>query len=92
MADKVESYFYIEAINATLRTHFPTIDRLKPQQEEAVINFMQKRDVFAVLPTGWGKSLIFQIVPALCSYFHKKGLSFPHQATILVVYPLNALV
>ena len=53
---------------------------------------MQKRDVFAVLPTGWGKSLIFQIIPALCSCFHEKGLSFPHQAIILVVCPLNSLV
>ena len=92
MAEKVENYFYIEAISAALRTHFPGIDRLKPQQEEAVINFMQKRDVFAVLPTGWNKSLIFQISPALCSCFHEKGLSFPHQAIILVVCPLNSLV
>ena len=42
MAEKVENYFYIEAISAALRTHFPGIDRLKPQQEEAVINFMQR--------------------------------------------------
>ncbi len=92
MAERVENCIYKEALAATLRTHFPGIEALKPQQEEAIIKFMQRRDVFAVLPTGWGKSLIFQIVPALCSYFHEKGLPFAHQVIVLVVCPLKSLV
>jgi hypothetical protein len=71
-----EQYIYKEALAATLKTHFPGIECLKPQQEDAIIKFMQRRDVFAVLPTGWGKSLIFQIVPAVCSHFHDIGLPF----------------
>ena len=31
MAEKVENYFYIEAISATLRTHFPGIDQPRTQ-------------------------------------------------------------
>jgi superfamily II DNA helicase RecQ len=92
MAEQVDISVYIkEALPATLRTYFPTIKSLKPQQEEAISNVMQRRDVFAVLPTGWGKSLLFQTVPALCSYFHEKGLSFPHKAIVLVVCPLIPL-
>ena len=30
------------------------------QQEEAVLSFLNGKDVFAVLPTGFGKSLIYQ--------------------------------
>jgi ATP-dependent DNA helicase RecQ len=87
-----EQYIYKEALAATLKTHFPGIEYLKPQQEDAIIKFMQRRDVFAVLPTGWGKSLIFQIVPAVCSHFHDIGLPFEHKAIVLVVCPLNSLV
>ena len=34
---------------------------LKPQQQEVVVEFISGRDVFAVLPTGYGKSLLFRI-------------------------------
>lgn len=34
--------------------------KLKKEQEQAVIALLEKKDVFAVLPTGFGKSLIYQ--------------------------------
>lgn len=37
--------------------------KLKEKQEEAVLALMEKNDVFAVLPTGYGKSLIYGILP-----------------------------
>ena len=38
---------------------------LKPEQESAVRALLADRDVLAVLPTGYGKSLIYQMfVPA----------------------------
>lgn len=80
---------YTEAVSATVKALFPRIGSLKQQQEEAIFQFIQRRDVFAVLPTGWGKSLIFQVVPTLCSYLHNKGLD---KAILLVVCPLNSLV
>ena len=34
--------------------------KLKKEQEQAVIALLEKKDVFAVLPTSSGKSLIYQ--------------------------------
>jgi len=34
--------------------------KLKKEQEQAVIALLEKKNVFAVLPTGFGKSLIYQ--------------------------------
>ena len=48
---------------------------------------MRKKDVLVVLPTGFGKSLIFQMLPFVFdSWLYTNG-SF-----ILVVSPLNALM
>ena len=35
---------------------------LKAEQKEAVESLLRGKDVFGVLPTGFGKSLIFQLV------------------------------
>lgn len=55
-------------------------DRFRPLQEQVLVPALAGRDVLAVLPTGGGKSLCFQ-VPAL----HDKGLT-------VVVSPLIALM
>ena len=36
---------------------------LKPEQEEAVASFVRGADVFVSLPTGYGKSLCFGLLP-----------------------------
>ena len=36
---------------------------LKPEQEEAVASFVRGADVFVFLPTGYGKSLCFGLLP-----------------------------
>ena len=36
---------------------------LKDKQVEAVASFMQGRDVFVSLPTGFGKSIIYALLP-----------------------------
>ena len=36
---------------------------LRPQQMEAIKTFMQGKDVFVSLPTGYGKSLIYSVLP-----------------------------
>ena len=38
------------------------------------------RDVFAQLPTGFGKSLTFQILPPLCKYLKSMGQDFPFKS------------
>ena len=39
---------------------------LKPERLEVVETFVKGRDVFAVLPTGYGKSLCFGCLPINC--------------------------
>ena len=44
-------------LNVVARSEF----KLKPEQEVAVKYFLDGKDVLAVLPTGYGKSLIDQM-------------------------------
>ncbi len=39
------------------------ITALKKKQKEAIVAFIQSRDTFVVLPTGYGKSLIYAVLP-----------------------------
>jgi ATP-dependent DNA helicase RecQ len=60
------------------------IDRLRSEQSAAIDAFMAGRDVLVVLPTGYGKSLCFQL-PAL-------ALARSGSGCTLVVSPLIALM
>ncbi|MDQ6619083.1 MAG: ATP-dependent DNA helicase [Pseudomonadota bacterium] len=67
------------AIRKTLREIFG-ISRLREGQEEVIANVLAQHDTFALMPTGAGKSLCYQL-PAL----HLSG-------TTVVVSPLIALM
>ena len=41
------------------------VQGLKPKQFKAVEGFMSGKDTFVSLPTGYGKSIIFAILPLL---------------------------
>ena len=45
--------------------HFLRISGLKHEQKLCLETVAQKRDVFGILPTGFEKSLIFQLLPRL---------------------------
>jgi ATP-dependent DNA helicase RecQ len=68
-----------DALAAALKKHFG-YDAFRPRQREIMEDVLAGRDVFALLPTGGGKSLCFQL-PALLS----PGLT-------VVVSPLIALM
>jgi ATP-dependent DNA helicase RecQ len=55
-------------------------DQLRPQQETAIAAGLERRDALVVLPTGGGKSLCYQVPPAVA------------QRTDVVVSPLIALM
>ncbi|GAC1540455.1 MAG: ATP-dependent DNA helicase RecQ [Candidatus Velthaea sp.] len=69
----------MSALRDALKHHFGFSD-FRPLQEEIVGDVLEGRDVFALLPTGGGKSLCFQL-PALLS----EGLT-------VVISPLIALM
>ena len=41
------------------------LNPLKPKQLEALSTFISGKDTFVALPTGYGKSIIFAIMPLL---------------------------
>ena len=38
---------------------------LKPEQEDALVSLLNQNDCLCVLPTGYGKSLIYTVLPLL---------------------------
>ncbi len=62
-----------------LKHHFG-FDGFKGQQEEIILNLLNGRDTFVIMPTGGGKSLCYQL-PALMS-----------EGTAIIVSPLIALM
>src|SRR5579863_7457308 len=66
-------------INAALKTHFG-YNEFRPNQREIVSAILEGKDVIAILPTGAGKSICYQL-PALL----KPGLT-------VVISPLISLM
>lgn len=65
---------------------------LKEKQYEALKAVVLKnRDVLAVLPTRYGKSLIYQLFPLVLDFFTANG-SPVRKSTVIVISPLNALM
>ena len=60
---------------------------LKPQQVEIITNCLQGRDVFGILPTGFGKSICFQCLP-IC-FNQLKGCT---GSVVIVVTPLLGIM
>ena len=61
---------------------------LKPEQLEIVTEFVKRKDVFVVLPTGYRKTLCFGMLPLL--YDLQRGTH--SSAIVVVVTPLVAIM
>ena len=48
---------------------------LKAEQMKVVTSVLQGRDVFAVLPTGYGKTLCYAVLPGAFDYLQSGGSS-----------------
>ena len=65
------------------------IDNLLPEQEKTRRKFLGDQNIFVNLPTGYGKSLIFQCLPIAADALFEK----PHGSSVLVVIsPLRSLM
>lgn len=61
---------------------------LKKEQESALrAVVVENKDCLCVLPTGFGKSLIFQLIPLVCD-----SMSGRTDSVVIVVSPLNAII
>ncbi|XP_014678938.1 PREDICTED: ATP-dependent DNA helicase Q-like 3 [Priapulus caudatus] len=60
---------------------------LKEEQRRILTSLVQKKDVFALLPTGFGKSMIFLLLPLILDVIDPGK-----KHTVLVISPLTALI
>ena len=78
------------ALEAALK-FFPKIN-LKEEQEICIRSLIvDKVDVLAVLPTGYGKSIIYQILPKVISELRYNQIGERKTVTVLVVSPLEQI-
>ena len=57
------------------------VDNLKPKQYSALVDVLSGHDAIAALPTGYGKSLIYELMPLLLQ-----------NIKVIVVEPLNVII
>ena len=74
-----------EAIERALES-FPNIDCLRDEQKKCIAALLQKKDVLGLLPTGFGKSLIFQLYPRIFELVNGRK-----NCHVVIVSALNAI-
>ena len=82
-SDKIET----AVLKAAEILHFSP---LKPEQKLCLEEFVKGRDVFVILPTGYGKTVCYACVPVACDIYHNKPCG--EESIIIVVSPLIALI
>ena len=83
--------FYSSFQAAILHSIYSNIN-LKVKQVMCLEAIYHGRDVVAVLPTGYGKSVIFHLLPSLFldKINYERGAAA--HPVVIVVFPLNALI
>ena len=68
--------------------------QLKPEQRRALRSILNGKDTIVVLPTGYGKSLVYLLLPFATQYLRRsRGVSAdPQRSMVVVVEPLSSLV
>ena len=67
--------------------------QLKPKQIDAIRSIYDGKDVFLWLPTGYGKSICYQVLPFLFDFKLGKTSSSPTECSVvLIVSPLVSLM
>lgn len=85
MADSSEKFTVLHRLGLALNSgNFPPFC-LKPLQVKCFDYMLKGHDVIAVLPTGFGKSLLFQLLPNFLPLKTDKNI-------VIVVCPLNSII
>ena len=63
-------------------------EKLKDLQMDVLVSFVTGNDVFAVLPTGFGKSLCYACLPGMFDHL----LQPEEPSIVIVVTPLTAIM
>lgn len=86
--DKEERRILLEraANSAARKLGYPL--GLKKEQLQVVVAFLSGRDVFAVLPTGFGKSLCYACLPLA----FEEAMSLDERPIVVVVTPLTSIM
>ena len=66
---------------------------LKPEQLSAIDAILRGRDTFVSVPTGFGKSLVYQVLPFCADWLTGRvtGISTSSKPVVMVVSPLLSL-
>ena len=87
-----EKAFSDAVLYGLLRVGKPEIT-LKPQQLEAIRHIYEGRDVFLWLPTGFGKSVCYEVLPFVMDHKRGKlGTGSGSYSIVLVISPLVSLM
>ena len=90
MADQSSGHAeYETAVNNVLRD-FPHVLSPREEKKDCLKNLVAGKDVFAIFPTGFGKSFIFQLFARIINMLNEQD---PDTVlTIIVVAPLELLL
>ena len=92
MASKLEDLFH-EAIKFSLeKLGKPNLELQREQFEAIRAACVERKDVLAVLPTSFGKFLIYQILPAIFDFLRSRRDKQEENSVVIVVSPLNSLM
>ena len=65
------------------------IEQLMPEQEQCIRACLEKGNIFVNLPTGFGKSLVFQCLPIVADIIHMRDRG---SSVLMVISPLKSLM
>ena len=87
---------FFNAINYALRvTNYSNIFLKVKQYQILESILLKRRDTIGILPTGYGKSVIFHLLPYVADYLDKTKDAMKENTCgniFLIVTPLNALI
>jgi len=94
-SDVISKNHFDEAVASVLSGG--KLEKLSIHQELAIEAFLEGRDVFGCLPTGYGKSIIYQLTVPIAIELNKLTSSvdnrrFPTNPLVIVITPLNSLI